>query len=208
MRARLIGGGLALAVALGWPAALRADVIHLMNGSQMQVEAWKDAGDAIEFLSGGGIVRIAKSEIRKIDGRATRGDLTMYSSGPATAATTGTGTASPADRAAAIKAMNDLLREGDALFAQSALTPTEKATAFRRLADRWREVEVPEPLRAVHGRGQQALQEAFEAFRTEGLMPSDPSNLVPSRLAKARAELAGTQDDVKQAEEEAKKQPG
>ena len=202
-------GGLALAVALGWPAVLRADVIYLVNGSQMQVEAWKDAGDAIEFLSGGGIVRIAKSEIRRIEGRATRGDFTMYSSGPATAATTPTATVgTPAERAAAIKAMNDLLREADGLFAQTALTPTEKATAFRRLGERWREVAVPEPLRAVHGRGQQAFQEAFDALQAEGQFPAEQWNLVGSRLAKARAELMGTQEDVKKAEEEAKKQPG
>jgi len=208
MHRPVIVGGLVLTVALGWPAALRADVVHLVNGGQMQVEAWRDAGDAIEFLSRGGIVRIAKSEIRKIEGRPTRGDLRMYSTGE-TVAATGGGAGAPVDQAAATQRMSQLLKDGEALFEQGALTNPEKATAFRRLGEQWREVEVPDTLRSAHARGQQAFQVAFEAFQAESQIPADPSQGVPARLARARAELSGAQEEVKKAEEEeAKKQPG
>src|SRR5262249_61048115 len=151
MRAPMIVGGLALAVALGWPGAPPADVIPLVNGSQIQVEAWRDVGDAIEFQSGGGIVRIAKSEVRKIDGRPTRGQLSMYSSGSSetAAAPTATGSGRPADQAAAVKRMTDLLEEGEALFTQTALTSTEEAIAFRRLGAPWSGVDPPQALRGA-----------------------------------------------------------
>jgi len=40
-----------------WSAGLAsADVIHLVNGAAIEVEAWRDVGDAVEFARGGGIV--------------------------------------------------------------------------------------------------------------------------------------------------------
>lgn len=196
MRLRLIATGLGLAVAVGWPAAVRADVIHLRNGSEIPVEAWRDAGDAVEFMRGGGIVRIAKSEIRKIDGRPVRGELRMYASGETAAAPAGE-PAAPAARADATRRLGELLKQGDALFSQTALTNTEKATAFRRLGEQWREVDVPDALRSAHERGQQALQLAFEAYQAEGALPADPSQRVADRLARARAGLAEAQDEMK-----------
>ncbi len=192
-------GGLALLAALGWPGAVDADVIHLVNGSQLEVEAWRDVGDAIEFTSGGGIVRISKSEVRKIDGKPTRGDLKMYSSGVSGSATGGQ--SGPLDQAAAVKQMADLLKEGEALFTQPALTPTEKASAFRRLGERWRELEVPDPLRGAYTRGQQALQLAFEAFTADSHSPGEANPDVRARVEKAKAAIQGTQEDVKKLEQ-------
>ena len=195
-------GGLALLAALGWPGAVDADVIHLVNGSQLEVEAWRDAGDAIEFATGGGIVRISKSEVRKIDGKPTRGDLKMYSSGVGGAgASAAGGQGEPLDRAAAVKQMVDLLKEGEALFTQPALTPTEKAAGFRRLGERWRELEVPDPLRGAFTRGQQALQIAFEAFTADSQSPGGADPAVRDRMEKAKAEIQGAQEDVKKLEQ-------
>ena len=66
--------GRGLAAAIGFVAALagapaaRADVIFLVNGNTIQVEAWRDRGDAIEIARGGGIIQIPKTEISRIEG--------------------------------------------------------------------------------------------------------------------------------------------
>jgi hypothetical protein len=180
--------GLALAIAVGFPGWAGADVIHLTNGSALEVTAWRDAGDAIEAALGGGIVRIDKRDIRGIDGAPSSGDLPMHSA-PASAAS-----GSPAaDRPAAVKAMRGLLQQGQGLFAQTVLTAAEKAEAFRRLGERWRALTVPEALRDVHTRGQQALQIAAEALAAEiqGTLPD-----VKERLESARAALKDAQDQV------------
>jgi hypothetical protein len=204
---RTILRGFVLVAALGWSGLATADVIHLQNGSHLEVDAWRDAGDAIEFASGGGVVRIAKSEVRKIDGKAHRGEFKMYSSGTASAGEAAGPTGGP-EKSAATKRMADLLREGDALFAPSALTANEKAGAFRRLGERWREFEVPETLREAHARGQQALQLASEAFAAEGATPGDPSPEARRRLLQAQSQLRGAQEEVRKAEEAAAKKPG
>jgi hypothetical protein len=198
---RTVLSGLVLGAALGWPGLLAADVIHLNNGSRLEVEAWRDAGDAIEFASGGGVVRIAKSEVRRIEGKASRGHFRMYSSGVAGGSPgDSSGPTGALEKVAAAKRMAELLREGEALFNQGALTSNEKASAFRRLGERWREFEVPEPLREAYTRGQNAFQRAAEAFSIESQSPGDGSPEVRARLDGARAEIQGAQDDVRKAE--------
>ncbi len=176
---------LALAMVVGLAGALHADVIHLKNGNRLEVEGWRDAGDAIEFMMGGGIIRISKAEVRKIDGKASRGDFKMYSSGVSTAA-------APVDEKAAVGQMADLLKQGEALFAQTVLSPGEKAGAFRRLGEQWRGFDVPDPLRTTHSRGDAAIQMAVEAFSADEDAPD-----AKERVEKAKTELAAVQDEVK-----------
>ncbi|MBI4012262.1 MAG: hypothetical protein HY359_08155 [Candidatus Rokubacteria bacterium] len=174
---------LALALALA-PLPARADVIHLKNGNALQVEGWRDVGDAIEFMMGGGIVRISKAEVQKIDGKPSRGDFLMYSSGVTAAIV-------PMDEKTAVTQMTDLLKQGEALFGQTVSFP-EKAGAFRRLAEQWRGFEVPEPLRPTHARGEAAIQMAVEAFSADEELPD-----TKEKVDKAKTELAAVQDEVK-----------
>src|SRR5262249_58766217 len=79
--------GLAAVVALTAVAAAApalSDTIYLTNGNTIQVDAWRDVGDAVEFSRGGGILRILKSDIRRIEGTNQSKDLRMYSA-PASA---------------------------------------------------------------------------------------------------------------------------
>jgi hypothetical protein len=175
----------ALAVVVGTAGLLHADVIHLKNGNRLEVEGWKDAGEVIEFMMGGGIIRISKTEIQKIDGKPSSGDFKMYSSGTSTAAATG-----PVDAGAAISQMSDLLQQGAALFSQTVLSASEKVGAFRRLSDQWRALDVPDPVRPAHSRGEAAIRMAVEAFGAD-------EDEQKSRADKARAELASVQDEVK-----------
>jgi len=205
----LIGGGLVLMAALGGPRDLAADVIHLVNGSRIEVDAWRDTGDAIEFASGGGVVRIAKGEVLKIEGKARRGDLPMYSSGaPAGAAPAATAAATPTDRAKAAKQLSDVLADGEALFAQSYLSGAEKAGAFRRLAERWRGLDVPDALRDAYQKGDQAIQGAVAAFTAEGAIPGEAAPDARQRIEKARADFKSVQDQIKQAGSSRPGQPG
>jgi hypothetical protein len=176
---------LAFAMVVGLAGAVCADVIHLKNGNRLEVEAWKDAGDAVEFAMGGGVIRIAKAEIRKIDGKAIRGDFRMYTSGTSTAAATG-----PVSQAGALSQMAELLQQGTALFGQTVLSPGEKAGAFRRLSEQWRGLDVPDPVRPAHSRGEAALQRAADAFGAD----EDEQR---TRVEQARTELASVQDEVK-----------
>src|SRR5215467_10847255 len=157
------GRGLAVAVALGAALAVasvaRADVIHLTNGNTIQVDAWKDVGDAVEFARGGGIIRIAKKDITKIEGTSQSKDLRMYSA-PASASAVPTGN----NTSAAIREMAAVLKEGEALFGQSSLDSQTKASAFRRLGERWRALEVPGDLLDLYGRAGRALQMSADAF--------------------------------------------
>jgi hypothetical protein len=207
MRNALIRIGLVTGLALGGPVAAGADVIHLTNGSQLRVEAWRDAGDAVEVAIGGGLMRISKRDIRKIDGKARRGDLPMYStSTTGQAGAPAAGEAAPAASAAAgppgaippeITAMQDLLAEGQALFGQGALTSGEKAVGFRRLAERWQALSVPERLRAPHARASQAFQAAVEAYQADSQNPGDPTARVSGRVEAARGELSRAQQEVR-----------
>lgn len=186
-RAVLVG----IALFSSSPAA--ADVIHLTNGNRIEVEAWRDAGDAVEFASGGGIVRISKGDVLRIDGRPTQGDLRMYSAPPSAAAAAVLGDAE------AVQQMGDLLQQGEGLFAQSVLSAEEKANAFRRLSDRWRALSVPERLREVHGKGQQAIQLAEEAFAAEAQGAAPDAR---ERVEAARKEVEGARAEVRRLAEE------
>lgn len=187
-RAVTWGWRLALVVGLAAPAVVAADVIHLKTGGAIQVDAWRDVGDAIEFTRGGGIIRIAKAEIARIDGQTTSTDLRMYSA-PASV-----GRPASLDEPAATKEMLDLLRQGEALFGQSVLTSVEKAGAFRRLGEKWQALAVPDALTAVHALGQQALQVAMEAHTAEsqGTVPD-----VKERLEAARSGIRDTVSEVR-----------
>ena len=164
-----------------------ADVVRLRNGSTIEVDAWRDAGDAIEFSAGGGIVRVPKSEVEGVEGRPTRGDLPMYSA-PAAPAPAGL------DRSAVLKQMADLLRQGEGLIAQSVLTATEKAGAFHRLGEAWQSLQVPEELRELFAKGRQALQSAAEAYTAEGQGTAPDAK---ERVDRAKTEMQAAQDAVK-----------
>ncbi len=189
-KASLAAVPLVLAACLAVPRLAAADAIRLKNGNVLEVEAWRDVGDAIEFASGGGIVRIAKSEVARIEGRPTRSDLKMYTSGVSTS----TGGGAALDQTGAVAKMKDLLGQSDGLFAQAVLSATEKAGAFRRLGEKWREFEVPEPLRDAHTRGQTALDLAADAFTAEA-SGADPDD-ARERVQQARREVQAVQDEV------------
>lgn len=199
----LIRSGLVAVLVLGGTAAAAADVvIHLTNGSQLRAEAWRDAGDAVEVAVSGGLMRIFKSDIRKIDGKASRGDLAMRApTPPAPASGPAEGGAAPAGAPAAtppeVTAMQDMLAEGQALFGQGALTSAEKAIGFRRLAERWQGLSVPERLRGPHARVVQALQAAVEAYQADSQNPGDPTARVAARVEAARNELSQAQQAVR-----------
>jgi hypothetical protein len=156
-----------LAVVVAAPVA-RGDTIHLTNGNTIQVDAWRDVGDAVEFTRSGGIIRILKSDIRRIEGSTQTQDLRMYSA-PASAAAVPT----PTSAVAAAREMSQVLKEGEALFTQTVLDAQSKASAFRRLGEKWRALEVPADLQDLHGRAGRALQMSAEAYEadSEGSAP-------------------------------------
>jgi len=192
MAMRVTGAVVGLVAAGVWGVAdvAIADTIRLKNGSTIEVEGWRDLGDVVEFAFGGGIVRIRRGEIEKIDGRATEGDLPMYSA-PATPA-------AAADRATLVKQMADLLKQGEGLVAQTVLTAAEKAAAFRRLGEAWKGLQVPDALRDAHARAQQALQMLAEAYTAEGEGTAPDAK---ERVEKAKGEMQAAQDEVKKAGE-------
>ena len=186
MRGMRIAPVIVLALALGLPALVHADVIHLKNGNRLEVEGWRDAGDAIEFMMGGGIIRISKVEIQKIDGRPRQGDFRMYTSGVSTS------TAAAGGEGGALTKMADLLKQGEALFGQGVLSASEKASAFRRIGEQWRGLEVPETAKGAHSQGDAAIQLAVEAFNA-GEAASDAQE----RIDKAKAAVIAAQEEVK-----------
>ena len=139
-----------------------ADVIHLRNGGTIEVDAWRDAGDAVEFARGGGIIRILKADISRIEGTNQSRDLRMYSA-PASATVASTESSAPA----AAREMSQVLKEGEALFTQTVLDAKAKVSAFRRLTEKWRALAVPSDLQDLHGRAARALQMSTEAFEAE-----------------------------------------
>jgi hypothetical protein len=169
-----------------------ADTVRLKNGSALQVDGWRDVGDAIEFAFGGGIVRIGKDEIERVEGRPTAGDLLMYSAPPEAGAAAG------GDRGAAVKQMAELLKQGEGLAGQTVLTAAEKASALRRLGETWKGLRVPEALRELHAQGQQALQLLAEAYAAEGGGASPDAR---ERVEKAKSEMQAAQDEVRKAGE-------
>ena len=142
--------------------AARADVIHLRSGGTVQVDAWRDAGDAVEFASGGGIIRILKADISRIEGSNQTRDLRMYSAPPSATVVPTTSSAT-----AAAREMSQVLKEGEALFIQTVLDAQAKSSAFRRLTEKWRALSVPSDLQDLHGRAARALQMSTEAFEAE-----------------------------------------
>jgi hypothetical protein len=50
------------------PRMLSGDVIHLRNGSSVEVQSWRKTGDSIEYYRFGGLVSIRSSEVLRIDG--------------------------------------------------------------------------------------------------------------------------------------------
>jgi hypothetical protein len=174
-----------LALALGLPALVHADVIHLKNGNRLEVEGWKDVGDAVEFMMGGGIIRISKAEIQKIDGRPARGDFRMYTSGVSTS------TGGSAEAGTVVTRMTDLLKQGEALFGQS-LPAGEKATAFLQLGEQWRGLEVPENAKEAHGLGGAAIQMAAEAFAAGDATPE-----AQGKVEKAKAAVTAAQEEIR-----------
>lgn len=193
MRARSwAAAGLMLGAALVAPTvAVADDVIHLKNGSRIVVEAWRDLGDAIEFALGGGLVRISKAEVARIEGKPVRGDLPMYSSGTAAAEP-----AAPSDRAAAATQMLELLGRAEGLIGQGTMEPNEKAGAFRRLAAAWQGFQVPKELGEAHSQGQKALQTGVEVFTAQ-----DTGSDVGPRVEALRKELQETQEKVRKVAE-------
>jgi hypothetical protein len=168
-----------MAALAGAPAA-RADVIFLVNGNTIQVDAWRDTGDAIEFTRGGGIIRILKTEISRIEGTNQTRDLRMYS---APASATAVPTASSATAAA--KEMSQVLKEGEALFSQTVLDAQSKAAAFRRLGEKWRALQVPADLQPLYDRAGRAVQMSMEAFEadSEGTAPDTKARIEAARKA-------------------------
>jgi hypothetical protein len=158
----------------------QADVIYLANGSSIQVDAWRDAGDAVEFTRGGGIIRILKTEISRIEGTNQSRDLRMYSA-PATATAVSIAT----NATAAAREMSVILKEGQALFDQTVLEAQTKASAFRRLSERFRALTVPGELLELYGRATRALQMSIDAFEadSEGTTPDSKERIEAAKKA-------------------------
>lgn len=182
--------GLMLVTGLAPPPLVLADVIHLKNGSRIEVDAWRDLGDAIEFASGGGLVRISKVEVQKIDGKPTRGALRMYPSGPAG------GPVASLDRAAAATQMLELLGRAEGLLGQEVMSADEKAGAFRRLVASWQGFEAPAEFGEAYSKGQKALQAGVDVFAAE-----DAGSEVGGRVEALRKELREAQEEIKKAAE-------
>jgi hypothetical protein len=160
------GTGLAAAVGLAVVAAAvpaaRGDTIHLTNGNAIEVDAWRDAGDAVEFARGGGIIRIMKTDISRIEGTNQTRDLRMRSAPPsATVAPTA------GNSVAAAREMSLVLKEGEALFTQAGMDSQSKASAFRRLGEKWRALAVPAELQDLYGRAGRAVQISVEAYEAD-----------------------------------------
>jgi hypothetical protein len=180
MRAKGFAAVVALVAVTAAAPAVRADIIHLTNGNAIQVDAWRGAGDAVEFARGGGIIRIPKSEIKQIEGTSQSKDLRMYSA-PASATAVPTANNS----AAAIREMSQVLKEGEALFAQTVVDAQSTASAFRRLGEKWRALQVPGDLLDLYGRVSRALQMSTEAFEadSEGTTPDSKERIEAAKKA-------------------------
>jgi hypothetical protein len=194
MRRLSIGGSVLTWMAFYGTGLAHADVIHLTNGNAIQVDAWRDVGDAVEFARGGGIIRILKTDIRRIEGSNQSQDLRMYSAPPGATAVS---TASSATAAA--REMTQLLKEGEALFSQTVLGAEAKAEAFRRLTAKWRALEVPSALLDLHGRATRALEVSTDAFTAEAEGSAPDSK---ERIEAAKKTFAEVLAEVEQASKE------
>ena len=178
MRGSRLAAMAGLLVAMASISAARADTIFLTNGNTIRVDAWRDTGDAVEFARGGGIVRILKTDISRIEGTSQSRDLRMYSA-PASATVVPTATSSTT----AAREMSQVLKEGEALFTQTVLEAQAKASAFRRLTAKWRALEVPSDLVDLHGRAARAIEMSTEAFEAdaEGTAPDTKERIEAAR---------------------------
>ena len=194
MRGRGLAAAVGLVAAMASVPAVRADVIFLVNGNTIQVDAWRDTGDAVEFARGGGIIRILKTEISRIEGTNQTRDLRMYS---APASATAVPTAS--NTTAAAREMSQVLKEGEALFTQTVLDAQAKAAAFRRLNEKWRALQVPSDLQPLYDRAGRAVQMSIEAFEaeSEGAAPD-----AKERIEAAKKAFAEVQAEVDQQSKE------
>jgi hypothetical protein len=176
-----------MVAAVAAPAA-HGDTIHLTNGNTIQVDAWRDAGDAVEFSRGGGIIRILKTDIRRIEGTTQSQDLRMYS-----APTSATPSSTPSSARAAAGEMSQVLKEGEALFTQTVLDAQAKAVAFRKLAEKWRSLQVPGELLDLYGRAARALEMSADAFEAESQGTAPDSK---ERIEEAKKAFAEVQTEV------------
>jgi hypothetical protein len=65
-RNRVTGLSITLTVLLAG-ATSEADVLHLKNGTSIEVTSWQDTGDAIEYEKYGGTIRILKEDVLRIE---------------------------------------------------------------------------------------------------------------------------------------------
>ena len=187
--------GLVLAAGLAPSAA--AEVVYLTNGSRLMVESWRETDDSIEFFVGGGKVWISKAEITKIEEVSLREALAEPA---AEAGPTPAGSARPApapvrpllDPVGAAKRMLALLKQGEALFVDSFLSPAQKVRAAQWLDDRWRGFDVPEALRQAYGKGYRALRLAAEAFVAQWEGGPDAG----ARMAEAALAVKGAETEL------------
>jgi len=112
--------------------ASRADTIYLKSGQRLEVESWRDVGDEIEFARFGGIMRIPKSDIERVEGKSTSSTMEMYST---------------------LDARELLIMLESAAQAWRGGSPELQA-----IATRWRQARVAPGLRDIHARGARALQ--------------------------------------------------
>lgn len=192
-RARTAGGAVAgrlgLVLGLGLLAGpVAGATIHLKQGGVLEVEGWRDAGDTIEFALGGGLVRIGKDQLDRIEGGPTPGDLPLYvipASAPPPAA----------DRGTVARRLGDLLQEGEGLLGDRLLGPAERALRLRRLAEAWRAVVVPGELGELHGRG----AEVIEALRAASDAEAQGAPEAGERARQAREALKEAQEQLQKA---------
>ncbi len=114
---------------------------------------------------------------------ASRGRTSPATSGCTRRRASATAVPTASNAAAAAREMSQVLKEGEALFSQTVLDAQAKATAFRRLGEKWRALQVPADLQRSHGRAGRALQMSMEAFEAE-------SEGLGARTPKERIEAA------------------
>jgi hypothetical protein len=95
--------------------------------------------------------------------------------------------------------MSQVLKEGEALFTQTVLDAQAKASAFRRLTEKWRGLQVPSGLQDLHARATRALQMSVEAFEaeSEGTAPD-----TKQRIEAAKKVFTEVQTEVDQQSKE------
>jgi hypothetical protein len=189
--------GLALLIlpaAAPWTGA-GAEVVYLANGHRLVVDGWREEEeqDELVFFVGGGRVWIAKSEVTRIEeGRPAA--VASSTDGFASAVSPAPPPPRPRLRLEpdeAVQRMRALLKQGEALFHDRLLSPAQKLRALQWLDDRWQELEVAEPLRALYAQGAQALRLTGEAFQAAGAGSAEASERTAAAAAAVRDAAAG-----------------